>query len=173
MFSSNLSSSLSLSDHNVDLRSRREYESQQILRGNVVIPFLELGICLIHFFRFFFFFVFLWTMKNWKFQVAQPPSDSISSICFSPKANFLVATSWDNQVSLLAFFFINSFCLFIISLIKSQDITCVWLSLCAKFCCASGSHRLRARLASDPMGWGHSCFLTQDTKKMTRQNKKP
>ncbi|KAL9325026.1 hypothetical protein ACSQ67_005671 [Phaseolus vulgaris] len=32
------------------------------------------------------------------FIVAQPPSDSISSLSFSPKANFLVATSWDNQV---------------------------------------------------------------------------
>lgn len=31
-------------------------------------------------------------------KVMQPPNDSISSLCFSPKANFLVATSWDNQV---------------------------------------------------------------------------
>ncbi|XP_052877440.1 protein RAE1-like [Gossypium arboreum] len=31
-------------------------------------------------------------------QVAQPPSDSVSSLSFSPKANFLIATSWDNQV---------------------------------------------------------------------------
>lgn len=30
--------------------------------------------------------------------VGEPPSDSVSSIHFSPKANFLVATSWDNQV---------------------------------------------------------------------------
>ncbi|KAB1213606.1 hypothetical protein CJ030_MR5G012388 [Morella rubra] len=30
--------------------------------------------------------------------VAQPPSDSVSSLSFSPKANYLVATSWDNQV---------------------------------------------------------------------------
>ncbi|KAK8616582.1 hypothetical protein V6N13_018127 [Hibiscus sabdariffa] len=30
--------------------------------------------------------------------VAQPPSDSVSSLSFSPKANFLIATSWDNQV---------------------------------------------------------------------------
>ncbi|KAM6595947.1 hypothetical protein CsatA_006471 [Cannabis sativa] len=35
---------------------------------------------------------------NNSFEVAQPPSDSISSLCFSPKANHLVATSWDNQV---------------------------------------------------------------------------
>ncbi|XLS71470.1 hypothetical protein HN51_028335, partial [Arachis hypogaea] len=28
--------------------------------------------------------------------VTQPPGDSISSLCFSPKANFVVATSWDN-----------------------------------------------------------------------------
>ncbi|KAJ4718584.1 Protein RAE1 [Melia azedarach] len=35
---------------------------------------------------------------NKSVEVAQPPSDSVSSLCFSPKANFLVATSWDNQV---------------------------------------------------------------------------
>ncbi|KAL4377584.1 hypothetical protein GQ457_02G016820 [Hibiscus cannabinus] len=33
-----------------------------------------------------------------KINVAQPPSDSVSSLSFSPKANFLIATSWDNQV---------------------------------------------------------------------------
>jgi mRNA export factor len=31
-------------------------------------------------------------------EVISPPDDSISSINFSPKANYLVATSWDNQV---------------------------------------------------------------------------
>jgi WD40 repeat protein len=31
-------------------------------------------------------------------QVANPPTDGITSLCFSPRANFLVATSWDNQV---------------------------------------------------------------------------
>ncbi|KAK9232467.1 hypothetical protein WN943_022713 [Citrus x changshan-huyou] len=30
--------------------------------------------------------------------VSQPPNDSFSSLCFSPMANILVATSWDNQV---------------------------------------------------------------------------
>ncbi|GAV72382.1 WD40 domain-containing protein, partial [Cephalotus follicularis] len=35
---------------------------------------------------------------NKSVEVAQPPSDSVSSLCFSPKANLLVATSWDNQV---------------------------------------------------------------------------
>ncbi|XLR15321.1 hypothetical protein S83_043259, partial [Arachis hypogaea] len=30
--------------------------------------------------------------------VTQPPGDSISSLCFSPRANFVVTTSWDNQV---------------------------------------------------------------------------
>ncbi|MBA0774676.1 hypothetical protein Gotri_009872 [Gossypium trilobum] len=35
---------------------------------------------------------------NKSFEVAQPPSDSVSSLSFSPKANFLIATSWDNQV---------------------------------------------------------------------------
>jgi len=173
VFSSNLSSSLSLSDHNVDLRSRREYESQQILRGNVVIPFLELGICLIHFFRFFFLFCF--SLNNEKLKISGSPTTLwfnfeylFQSQSQFPRRYFMGQPGFPSS-----FFFINSFCLFIISLIKSQDITCVWLSLCAKFCCASGSHRLRARLASDPMGWGHSCFLTQDTKKMTRQNKKP
>ena len=31
-------------------------------------------------------------------QVSQPPTDGISSLNFSPRANLLVATSWDNQV---------------------------------------------------------------------------
>ncbi|KAG6422005.1 hypothetical protein SASPL_118566 [Salvia splendens] len=31
-------------------------------------------------------------------EVASPPSDSVSSLCFSSKANHLIATSWDNQV---------------------------------------------------------------------------
>ncbi|KAL0387153.1 UNVERIFIED_CONTAM: protein RAE1 [Sesamum radiatum] len=31
-------------------------------------------------------------------EVLQPPTDSVSSLSFSPKANFLVGTSWDNQV---------------------------------------------------------------------------
>ncbi|KAJ8452849.1 hypothetical protein Cgig2_014612 [Carnegiea gigantea] len=35
---------------------------------------------------------------NKSVEVVSPPGDSVSSLCFSPKANFLVATSWDNQV---------------------------------------------------------------------------
>ncbi|MED6133938.1 Poly(A)+ RNA export protein rae1 [Stylosanthes scabra] len=35
---------------------------------------------------------------NKSIEVNQPPTDSVSSLSFSPKANFLVATSWDNQV---------------------------------------------------------------------------
>uniref|UniRef100_A0A7N2MZ14 Protein RAE1 n=1 Tax=Quercus lobata TaxID=97700 RepID=A0A7N2MZ14_QUELO len=35
---------------------------------------------------------------NNSFEVGQPPNDSVSSLSFSPKANFLVATSWDSQV---------------------------------------------------------------------------
>jgi mRNA export factor len=31
-------------------------------------------------------------------EVTAPPSDSISSLSFSPVANYLIATSWDNQV---------------------------------------------------------------------------
>ncbi|WJX14987.1 Poly(A)+ RNA export protein rae1 [Trifolium repens] len=33
-----------------------------------------------------------------KLEVRQPPSDSVSNLALSPKANFLIATSWDNQV---------------------------------------------------------------------------
>ena len=48
-------------------------------------------------------------------QINSPPNDGISSLSFSPKANYLVATSWDNQVMPLAcrilvfYFFIVSF----------------------------------------------------------------
>jgi len=35
---------------------------------------------------------------NKDIEVAQPPTDGISSLAFSPKANYLVAGSWDNQV---------------------------------------------------------------------------
>jgi len=35
---------------------------------------------------------------NKDYEVAQPPTDGISSLTWSPKANFLVASSWDNQV---------------------------------------------------------------------------
>ncbi|XP_057247102.1 protein RAE1 isoform X2 [Beta vulgaris subsp. vulgaris] len=35
---------------------------------------------------------------NKSYEVPQPPGDSVSSLNFSPKANHLVATSWDNQV---------------------------------------------------------------------------
>ena len=31
-------------------------------------------------------------------ELTSPPQDSISSLHFSPVANYLVATSWDNQV---------------------------------------------------------------------------
>ncbi|KAL6615652.1 hypothetical protein ACP70R_037922 [Stipagrostis hirtigluma subsp. patula] len=35
---------------------------------------------------------------NKSFEVSPAPADSVSSLSFSPKANHLVATSWDNQV---------------------------------------------------------------------------
>lgn len=35
---------------------------------------------------------------NRSIEVVQPPNDGVSSLAFNPKANFLVATSWDNQV---------------------------------------------------------------------------
>ncbi|KAM7478945.1 hypothetical protein LguiA_027158 [Lonicera macranthoides] len=38
------------------------------------------------------------TNPNKSTEVTQSPSDCVSSLTFSPKANFLVATSWDNQV---------------------------------------------------------------------------
>ena len=36
---------------------------------------------------------------NKDLEVTQPPSDSISKVAFSPNANYLVAASWDNNVS--------------------------------------------------------------------------
>jgi len=35
---------------------------------------------------------------NKSYEVTPAPSDSISSLSFSPKGNYLVSTSWDNQV---------------------------------------------------------------------------
>ncbi|KAK7246777.1 hypothetical protein RIF29_41647 [Crotalaria pallida] len=35
---------------------------------------------------------------NKSFEVSEAPTDSVSSLSFSPNSNFLVATSWDNQV---------------------------------------------------------------------------
>ena len=35
---------------------------------------------------------------NKDIEVTSPPTDSISSLSFSPVANYLVSTSWDNQV---------------------------------------------------------------------------
>jgi mRNA export factor len=35
---------------------------------------------------------------NKSFEINSPPTDGISSLAFSPKANHLIATSWDNQV---------------------------------------------------------------------------
>jgi mRNA export factor len=31
-------------------------------------------------------------------EVVPPPNDTVSALAWSPKANFLVATSWDNGV---------------------------------------------------------------------------
>ncbi|KAJ9561358.1 hypothetical protein OSB04_006518 [Centaurea solstitialis] len=38
------------------------------------------------------------TNPNKSTEVVSPPTDAVSSLSFSPKANYLVATSWDNQV---------------------------------------------------------------------------
>lgn len=35
---------------------------------------------------------------NKDIELTSPPNDSISSICWSPVANFVVASSWDNQI---------------------------------------------------------------------------
>lgn len=46
------------------------------------------------------------------FEVVSPPSDSISSLAFSPAAlqkNFLVAGSWDNNVGSFAYYIFCSF----------------------------------------------------------------
>lgn len=56
----------------------------------------------------------IYNKQTFNFQVSQPPTDSISSLSFSPKANFLVATSWDNQVSL--------FCVFVATSINEYEI---------------------------------------------------
>ena len=32
-------------------------------------------------------------------EVTSPPEDAVSSLCFSPAAQLLAATSWDNKVS--------------------------------------------------------------------------
>ncbi|PWA66119.1 mRNA export factor [Artemisia annua] len=37
------------------------------------------------------------TNPNKSAEIVSPPSDGVSSLCFSPKANHLIATSWDNQ----------------------------------------------------------------------------
>ena len=33
-------------------------------------------------------------------EIQNPPDDSISKVAFSPNANYFVASSWDNNVSL-------------------------------------------------------------------------
>lgn len=35
---------------------------------------------------------------NKDIELTSPPTDSISSLCWSPTANHLIATSWDNQI---------------------------------------------------------------------------
>lgn len=40
-------------------------------------------------------------------KVFQPPTDSVSSLSFSPKTNLFVATSWDNQANNFSCFFIK------------------------------------------------------------------
>lgn len=32
-------------------------------------------------------------------EIDQPPEDSISNVSFAPNSNYLVASSWDNNVS--------------------------------------------------------------------------
>ena len=41
---------------------------------------------------------FILANPNKDFEVSQPGDDTISSLHFSPKANFLIASSWDNSI---------------------------------------------------------------------------
>lgn len=62
---------------------------------------IELDSCVYYFIEFRCFAKFVYSILLWGLQkVVQPPADSVSSLSFSPKANFLVAGSWDNQVHL-------------------------------------------------------------------------
>lgn len=62
---------------------------------------IELDACVYYFIEFRCFAKFVYSILLWGLQkVVQPPADSVSSLSFSPKANFLVAGSWDNQVHL-------------------------------------------------------------------------
>lgn len=36
---------------------------------------------------------------NSDYQLDQPPEDSISKLAFAPNSNYLIASSWDNNVS--------------------------------------------------------------------------
>jgi mRNA export factor len=40
-------------------------------------------------------------------EVADPPTDSISSLAFSPQADYLAVGSWDNNVSGAVFFLLS------------------------------------------------------------------
>ena len=44
------------------------------------------------------FSLYILANLNKDFEVSQPGDDTISSLCFSPKANFLIASSWDNNI---------------------------------------------------------------------------
>lgn len=88
--------------------SKYKYKSKQILWGNAmrfIYPMYFISLLLS---------TIIYNKQTFNFQVSQPPTDSISSLSFSPKANFLVATSWDNQVSL--------FCVFVATSINEYEI---------------------------------------------------
>jgi hypothetical protein len=42
---------------------------------------------------------------NRDIEVASPPNDCISQIVWSPRANFIAASSWDNSVSILIMYY--------------------------------------------------------------------
>ncbi len=55
------------------------------------------------------------TNPNSDFQVANPPSDGISSVEWSPMGNFLVATAWDGDVR--------------VCVMRASRGVCVWFGL--------------------------------------------
>ena len=81
------------------------------------------------------------TNPNNDFQVANPPSDGISSVEWSPMGNFLVATAWDGDVR--------------VCVMRASRGVCVWFGLVNEDARESrgegaserefGSRRVRAR----------------------------
>lgn len=90
--------------------------------------------------------------------MGQPPNDSVSSLSFSPKANFLVATSWDSQVCLISVWLLRKFLYIYINIMPFYF---VWTStllssyVCLKHLCCVGS------MLGDNPWWDKSCQYAQ------------